>query len=90
MGSLIDEKGKVYGRLRVLRHAYPTDGECNGTSAHWLCYCDPDLGGCGRMTIVTGPGLRSGASRSCGCLRRERLSAAMTKYWRRKKGTADE
>lgn len=35
----------------------------------WLCQCD-----CGKQTIVIGSKLQSGNTRSCGCLRRDRMS----------------
>lgn len=38
--------------------------------ARWICRCD-----CGRLKLVAVSSLRSGQSRSCGCLRREVLSA---------------
>ncbi len=66
----IDCSGKKYGRLTVM-------GEVkNGpTSAGWLCRCD-----CGAETIVRGSHLKSGATKSCGCLNRERVSACHTKH----------
>lgn len=61
----IDMAGRRYGRLvvmeRVKRPEYTT---CCG--AWWRCECD-----CGRTVEVYGSLLRRGATRSCGCLRRE-------------------
>lgn len=55
-----DETGNRYGRLTVLR-PYGNAGT-NGKA--WLCRCD-----CGMEVAVPGSRLRSGITRSCGCLR---------------------
>ena len=55
-----NELGNRYGMLTVIAE-YP------GTSsvgAYWICKCD-----CGNEIAVRGLSLRSGATRSCGCLR---------------------
>ena len=54
--------GKTYGRLSVLERA---PNKYVGNTA-WLCRCE-----CGEETTVTGSALRKGATKSCGCLRRE-------------------
>jgi|WetSurMetagenome_2_1015567.scaffolds.fasta_scaffold00973_27 hypothetical protein len=61
----IDMSGRRYGRLIVLDFAGCTV-RSNGKShvALWRCACD-----CGCETIVLGTKLRSGNTRSCGCLR---------------------
>jgi hypothetical protein len=57
---LIDMRDRRYGRLTVLyRSAAPG-------KARWHCVCD-----CGGRTVALGEGLRSGNTRSCGCLRRD-------------------
>lgn len=60
----IDITGQEFGRLTVVRfhHAAP-----NG--AHWLCSCI-----CGKEAIVTASLLRTGNTKSCGCLKREMVS----------------
>lgn len=65
----IDMTGKKYGRLTVIERAgtRKLDGQYRPT---WLCQCD-----CGNQTVVIGANLRSGMTKSCGCLRRE-VSAA--------------
>ena len=57
-----NETGNTYGRLTVIRydHTNKTKG------AFWLCVCE-----CGCTTVVSGNRLRSGKTRSCGCLKRE-------------------
>lgn len=64
MGSLIDMKGKKFGRLTVIGRsdAQPTD---NG-KVFWDCVCD-----CGSHVRAEGWNLRNGVVRSCGCLQRD-------------------
>ena len=68
---LIDLTGQSFGRWRVIAL---TD-ERRGNNLVWRCEC-----ACGRMRLVTGAGLRSGESKSCGCLRREELAARRTSH----------
>lgn len=53
--------GARIGRLLVLSPAAFPRGE----PARWLCRCD-----CGNTSIVAGVDLRSGSTKSCGCLRK--------------------
>lgn len=55
---LIDLTGQRFGRLVVSRRA-----ECGGKKPLWHCVCD-----CGVICLVRGYRLRSGETRSCGCL----------------------
>lgn len=59
---MIDETGKSYGRLTVVKldRIDPKKG------AMWLCVCE-----CGCTTVVQGHRLRIGKTKSCGCLKRE-------------------
>lgn len=59
----IDETGKRYGRLTVLRW---DDTHPGSSASKWTCLCD-----CGTVTYAAGTSLRTGNTRSCGCLRRE-------------------
>lgn len=63
MGKLIDLSGNKYGRLLVLCRHEENDG--NG-KPKWLCKCD-----CGAETVVSGWSLKSGNTKSCGCLKAE-------------------
>lgn len=61
-----DITGKTFGRLTVLRRA----GKTKRNQALWECRCE-----CGTIKLVTGVLMRSGWTKSCGCLHRERLAA---------------
>ena len=52
--------GKSFGRLTVLSRA----GRSSNRNWFWNCRCD-----CGKDAVVRGDRLRSGRTRSCGCLR---------------------
>lgn len=66
--TLIDLTGKRFERLLVLERAedYVPYNNPSLHLAQWRCLCD-----CGNEVIVLGQNLRRGATRSCGCLRRE-------------------
>lgn len=55
--------GQRFGRLVVIRQS-PTQNK----RAYWYCRCD-----CGREHIVMGKCLRRGDTKSCGCLKMERI-----------------
>jgi len=63
--SRLELSGKRFGRLYAVR---ATDARANGFVL-WLCFCD-----CGHRCYVRSTYLTNGTTRSCGCLRRERLS----------------
>lgn len=69
MGRLIDMTGQRFGRLKVLELVDMAAIVGEEKRALWLCECE-----CGNQTVVIGANLRSGATRSCGCLRRETAS----------------
>lgn len=56
--NTIDETGKVYGKLKVLRRV----GRSTTRGPVWECVCV-----CGKVTEVRGTSLRFGSTRSCGC-----------------------
>lgn len=64
MGTLIDETGNRYGRLTVIERAPSENGY-----ARWICQCE-----CGERIVVRGANLRSGNSKSCGCLKAGRAA----------------
>lgn len=57
-----DEVGNHYGRLTVIKRAENN----KHNAARWLCKCI-----CGKETIVDGKSLRTGNTKSCGCLNDE-------------------
>lgn len=60
MGSKINMIGKKYGKLLVIKESQIK------TTQNKLCYeCQCD---CGNMTIVSGLNLRTGKTKSCGCI----------------------
>lgn len=78
MSKCINEIGNQHGRLVVIKRA---DNSKHG-NARWLCHCD-----CGNITVVRGLELRSGHTKSCGCLYQETI-ARMSKANRLPKGEA--
>lgn len=60
MAKIKDVTGIRYGMLTVKSWHSMKNG-----AARWLCLCD-----CGEYTIVYGGSLRSGTTKSCGCLRK--------------------
>ncbi len=68
--SAIDITGKRFGRLIALR----STSKRQGHSVVWECSCD-----CGNIYLVKLPSLKSGATKSCGCLNMEvRLARNVT------------
>jgi hypothetical protein len=63
----IEMTGRRFGRLVVLSR----NGSCTSGGAIWSCMCD-----CGEIKSILGKSLRSGVTQSCGCLGKERRTAA--------------
>ncbi len=63
--NFIDLTGQKFGRLKVLKRV--ENDKYN--NAHYLCVCEYD----GKEITVNGRSLRSGNTRSCGCIRREMI-----------------
>ena len=61
-GRAVDLSGQVFGLWTVL-HRDSNQIAQRGKPAKWICRCE-----CGREKSVFGSSLRSGDSRSCGCL----------------------
>lgn len=57
--AIKQEQGKRYGKLTVIDFDKIKDN-----IAYWTCKCD-----CGNYTVVSGKDLRSGNTRSCGCVK---------------------
>jgi hypothetical protein len=65
----VDLTGQVFERLTVVQMGAPYKGR-----AYWLCRCH-----CGVLTRVASNMLRGGATRSCGCLLRERQRVGLAR-----------
>lgn len=72
MPPLIDLTGMKFTRLTVIKQAprtrHMTEWEC-------VCECDPKT-----VVIVQGVNLKSGATRSCGCFKKDNAAANATKH----------
>lgn len=63
MRKVKDLAGAVFGRLTVVERC---GSDAQQKSSMWLCQCQ-----CGNIVIVSRNNLRSGHTRSCGCLKKE-------------------
>jgi len=59
--NTIDLIGKKFGKLLVVKQS---DARGNKGQIKWLCLCE-----CGKKHETSGESIRSGKSKSCGCLR---------------------
>lgn len=66
----LDLKGQRYGRLVALRPVEETGKQ----TERWECICD-----CGKRCVVSKINLRSGITKSCGCLQAEQRKKNMRK-----------
>lgn len=62
----IDLTGQRFGRLTVVQRSNYPHSQTNG-QALWDCLCD-----CGRSHMVFSGQLRTGRTKSCGCLRADK------------------
>jgi hypothetical protein len=75
MNRVVNMRGQIFGRLKVLHRAGSEKHSKNNkirTFALWLCKC-----ACGKKITTRGTNLRSGVTKSCGCLIRELTSARL-------------
>ncbi|MBE0568931.1 MAG: hypothetical protein IH577_04575 [Deltaproteobacteria bacterium] len=71
MGDVrVDITGNRYGRLVVLGYA-----ETKGKKSFWNTVCD-----CGKAIVASGNNLRTGNTKSCGCLARELTSSRFLRH----------
>lgn len=84
MHGTIDLTGKIFGHLLVLERkgSHP-----KWRQATWLCQCT-----CGAKLVMLSHSLRSGNTKSCGCLKNEMVIAVKTKHGHktRKEGPTPE
>jgi hypothetical protein len=66
MSKLIDLTGKIFGRLTVIKYM---------NKYKWLCKCS-----CGNEKEIRSDMLKSGTTKSCGCLQKETCSNLAKKY----------
>jgi len=71
MGKPVDITGQRFGRLIVVSR---TDN-AKGGHTRWLCRCD-----CGTKKVISSCNLKSGHTKSCGCLQKERSIEGSTKH----------
>lgn len=71
MSKFIDLIGQKFGRLTVIT----SNGSIPPGKRTWLCKCD-----CGKETVVATSELRSGKTKSCGCLQKEKAALIGKKY----------
>jgi hypothetical protein len=71
MAAFKDLTGKKFGRLTVIKRDYNTIYK---NDTYWLCKCD-----CGKEVSVCRGNLKSGNTRSCGCLHSEIISKILRK-----------
>lgn len=66
----VDLAGRVFGRLTVIERAGTHETPSGQKKAVWLCRCK-----CGAEIRTQGPNLKTGITKSCGCLSREKARA---------------
>ena len=71
----LDLTGEVFGRLKVINEAPYYISSSGRKLRLWNCVCE-----CGRETQVLQSNLRSGGSKSCGCLTAETAARLNTKH----------
>lgn len=62
----IDLTGQKFGRLTVLNKAQSKKFPCGQAMSQYLCECD-----CGQQIVVLVSNLKSGHTKSCGCLQKQ-------------------
>ena len=70
MYKMKDLTGKKYNKLTIIKFA----GKINGHNT-WLCQCD-----CGNFKILSTNVLKTGHTKSCGCVHKEQLLKRNTKH----------
>lgn len=81
---IIDMTGFKSNRWTVISEAQKPS-EANQTGKFWNCVCE-----CGTKRIVYGETIRSGSSKSCGCLKSEKSAVAMKAMRMRQSGSLQD
>src|SRR5947209_2751068 len=63
MPARVNYTGKIFGRLKVISESKPQTFPCGTIARCWKCHCD-----CGKEIIVRSSALKTGNTKSCGCL----------------------
>ena len=63
----IDLTGQRYGKLTVIRRAEPSEYAGYASRVMWVCKCD-----CGNECIIPSANLKTGNTKSCGCVKKGR------------------
>ena len=71
--NFIDISGEIYGKLKVVSYA----GKNKSGNSKWLCVCE-----CNIQKVVEATKLRSGHTKSCGCLKSSREGLSKTRIYR--------
>lgn len=66
---------KKYGMLTIIKEVEPGVKPCGQKYSRVLCQCD-----CGNQKIIQKHSVISGKTKSCGCLKREKVSKMMLKH----------
>ena len=74
MGKFEDLTGQRFGRLTVIERAENQYTAGGNSKVMWRCHCD-----CGNEKNIGSGELKSGDTRSCGCLHKEQVSQTMKK-----------
>lgn len=65
----IDLTGQQFGKLTAIQRSERPKSYKPCRKSFWLCNCE-----CGKQTVVISEALRKGRTKSCGCLKRKKLS----------------
>ncbi len=77
MSKMVDISGMKFNRIKVINCA----NIHRGKKLQWNAVCN-----CGKKLLVSGAALRSGNTKSCGCLKREFIKNLGRKYFQQPKG----
>lgn len=70
MWNRLELSGKRFGKLTVIKYSHTYNSK-----AYWLCLCD-----CGKQTTLNTSALKSGNTKSCGCLHAEIMTRIKTTH----------
>lgn len=79
--SFIDLSGQKFGKLTIISYHRASEKE---RRALWLCQCE-----CGNQTTTSGKMLRSGHTKSCGCLQSETTAKRNFRHGFKKRNAED-